>query len=158
MNLYFPYAGWVFLFSFFVVAGSNVVLNTHAQLQISLLMRFLSLLQEASQCAFGDGVHWLLVWQFFSLFAQFKTTKSHENYVFLYPFSSMPIFLQNNEKRVFYTGKLYGLTSMWLPKYFKMPLLLALRTADISCHTSVLPASTSMYLQTLHCYLKVYQT
>ena len=32
----------------------------------------------------------LLVWQFFSLFAQFKTkTKSHENYVFLYPFSKI---------------------------------------------------------------------
>ena len=35
----------------------------------------------------------LLVRQFFSLFAQFKTTttKSHENYVFLYPFSNMAI-------------------------------------------------------------------
>ena len=46
-------------------------------------------------------------------FAQFKTTtKSHENYVFLYPFSSMAISPQNNEKHVFYTGKLYGLTGM----------------------------------------------
>jgi len=51
---------------------------------------------------------------FNSLFAQFKTTtKSHENYVFLYPFSSIAISPQNNEKPVFYTGKLYGLTGMW---------------------------------------------
>ena len=36
----------------------------------------------------------------FSLFVQFKTTlKSHENYVFLDPFSSMAIFPQNNEKK-----------------------------------------------------------
>jgi len=47
---------------------------------------------QASQCAFGDGVCHLLIWQFFSLLAQFKTTtKSHESYVFLYPFSSMAI-------------------------------------------------------------------
>ena len=54
----------------------------------------------------------LLVQQFFSLFAQLKTTKSHENYVFLYPFSNMTTSPQNNEKNVFYTGKLYGLTDM----------------------------------------------
>ena len=46
-------------------------------------------------------------------FAQLKTTaKSHENYAFLYPFSNMAISPQNNEKNVFYTGKLYGLTGM----------------------------------------------
>ena len=34
----------------------------------------------------------LFIHQFFSLFAQFKTTtKFHENYVFLYPFSNMAI-------------------------------------------------------------------
>ena len=57
VNLYFPYAGWGLLFfrwyqqhfevqsARVAVAGrSNVVLNMHAQLQISLLMRFLSLL------------------------------------------------------------------------------------------------------------------
>ena len=56
-------------------------------------------------------MRWLLIQQFFSLFAQFKTTtKSHENYVFLYPFSSVAISPQHNEKTVFYTGKLYGLT------------------------------------------------
>ena len=93
-----------------------VVLNTHAQLQISLLMRFLSLLHLASQCAFDDGVCQLFIQQFFSLFAQFKTTtKSHENYVFLHPFSSMAISPWNNEKTVFYTGKLYGLTGMVMP-------------------------------------------
>ena len=54
-------------------------------------------------------MHQLLVQQFFSLFAQFK---SHENYVFLYLFSSMAISPQNNEETVFYTGKLYGLTGM----------------------------------------------
>ena len=31
----------------------------------------------------------------FSVFAQFKTTKSHENDVFQYPFSSMAISPQN---------------------------------------------------------------
>ena len=42
-------------------------------------------------------------------FAQCKTTtKSHENYVFLYPFSSMAISPPNNEKNIFYTGKLYS--------------------------------------------------
>ena len=41
------------------------------------------------------------------------TAKSRENYAFLYPFSNMAISPQNNEKRkVFYTGKLYGLTGM----------------------------------------------
>ena len=35
---------------------------------------------------------WLLIQHVFSLFAQFKTTtKLHENYVFLYPFSNMAI-------------------------------------------------------------------
>ena len=71
-------------------------------------------MHEASQCAFGDDVHWLLVQQFFTLFAQFKTTtKSHENYVFLYPFSSMAMYPPKiMKKNVFYTGKLYGLTGM----------------------------------------------
>ena len=59
-------------------------------------------------------MHWLLVWQVFNLFAQFKTTRSHENYVFLYPFSSMAISPKINEKTVFYIGKLYGLTGMQL--------------------------------------------
>ena len=68
-----------------------------APLQISLPVRFLGPLHSASQCAFGDGVRQLLVWQFFSLLAQFKTaTKSHESYVFLYPFSNMVISPQNN--------------------------------------------------------------
>ena len=46
------------------------------------------------------------------LFAQFKTTKSHENYVFLYPFSNMAISPQNYDFFIFYTAKLYGLTGM----------------------------------------------
>ena len=88
------------------------MLNTHARLQISLLTRFLSLLHWASQCAFGNGRCQLLVRQFFSLFAQFKTTtKSYENDV-LYQFSNTAISPQINEKNVFYTGKLYGLTGM----------------------------------------------
>ena len=77
------YAGWGLLFFCWyqqhfefqlvcvaVEGRSSDVLNMHAQLQISLLMRFLSILHQASQCAFGDGVHWL----FFSLFAQFKNS------------------------------------------------------------------------------------
>ena len=55
---------------------SNVVLNMHAQLQISHPKRFLSFLQYASQCAFGNGVCWLLVLQFFSLFASLKQQQS----------------------------------------------------------------------------------
>ena len=48
--------------------------------------------------------------EFFNLFAQFKTaTKSHENYVFLYPFSNMTISSQNNGFYfIFYTGKLWA--------------------------------------------------
>ena len=84
-----------------VEGRSSVVLNTHAQLQISLL-RFLNLLYKASQCAFGDSKCRLLIQQFFSLFAQFKTTKSHENYVFLYPFSNMAIFLPPNNKKMYF--------------------------------------------------------
>ena len=98
-----------------VEGRSNVVLNMHARLQISLLMRFLSLLHKFNQCAFGDGMCQRLVQQFFSLFAQFKMpTKSLENDVFLYPFSDMATSPQNNQKIVFYTGKLYGLTGMLL--------------------------------------------
>ena len=76
-------------------------------------LAYTRLLHQANQCAFGDGVCHLLVQQFFNLFAQFKTpAKAHENYVFLYPFSSMAISPQNNEKNVFYTGKLCGLTGV----------------------------------------------
>ena len=65
-------------------------------------MRFLRILYKASQCAFGDGKCRLLVQQFFNLFSQFKTTtKSHENYVLLYPFSNMAISPQNYEKLYF---------------------------------------------------------
>ena len=40
----------------------------------------------------------LLIQQFYNRFAHFKiTTKSHENYVFLYPFSNMAISPQNND-------------------------------------------------------------
>ena len=130
MNLYFPCAGQGLFFFFWwqqhfefqlacvAVEGRNnvVVLNIHAQLQILLSARFLhlSLLYKASQCAFGDDVRQLLVQQFFSLFAQFKTTvKSHENYVFLYPFSNMAIS-PKIMKKLFYTHKLYGLTGVQL--------------------------------------------
>ena len=53
----------------------------------------------------------LFIQQFFSLFAQFKTTKSHENYVFLYPFSNMTISPQNNDF-FFLILVNYGLTGM----------------------------------------------
>ena len=68
------------------------------------------------QCAFGDGVYWLLVRQFFNFSAQFKTTKSHQNYVFLDSFSNMAITPPPPppKKTVLYTGKLYGLTGMAL--------------------------------------------
>ena len=86
----------------------------------SHLTRFLSLLHCASLCIW-DGVRQLLIQQFFNLFGQFKTTtKSHENYVFLYPFSNMAISPQNNEKAVFYTGKLYGSTSMQYCRTYRL--------------------------------------
>ena len=105
VNVYFHYASsgllffcwWQQHFEFqpahvAMEGRSNVVQNTHVGLQISLLTIFLSLLHEASQCALGNGMCWLLIQQFFSIFAWFKTTtKSHENYVSLYPFSSMAI-------------------------------------------------------------------
>ena len=51
----------------------------------------------------------------FNLFAQFKTTtKAHENYVFLYPFSNMALSPQNEDFLKFYTSKLHGLTGMVL--------------------------------------------
>ena len=115
VNLYFPYAGRAFYFLFFywwprhvefqpahvaMEGRSNVVLNMHAWLQILLPTRFLAYCtRPVTECAFGGGMCRLLVRQFFSLFAQFKTTtKSHENYVFLYQFSNMAISPQNNEK------------------------------------------------------------
>ena len=52
---------------------------------VHLVMAFIS-------CSF-DG---------FSISAQFKTTKSHENYDFLHPFSSMAISPQNNEKKTYF--------------------------------------------------------
>ena len=134
MNLYFPYAGQGLLFFHWlqrhfefqlacvaVEGRSNIALNMHAWLQISHPERFLSLLHYASQCAFGNGVCWLLIWQFFSLFAPLKTpTKSHEKCVFLYPFSNMAI------KRVFYTGKLYGLTGMTIGRMTKRCMLMTI--------------------------------
>ena len=132
VNLYFPYAGWGLLF----FAGGGGILNSSWHVwrwkQEAMLCEihmcdfkshfqqdFFSLVHLASQCAFGDGVCRLLVWQCFNLFAQFKTTtKSHENYVFLYPFSKMAISL-HNEKTVFYTGKLYGLTGMGIQSSLK---------------------------------------
>ena len=82
--------------------------------------------RPCSQCSFGEGVCRLLLRQFLNLFAQFKTTKSHENYVFLYPFSNMAISprppkkqqqqnktkTNQQQKTLIYTSKLYGLTGM----------------------------------------------
>ena len=87
------------VFSFF--AGSNGMLNSNRHMwqwkEEAMLCEvhmhdFKSHFQQdfIAYCtkpvsAFGDGV-------FFNLFAQFKaTTKSHENCVFLYPFSNMAI-------------------------------------------------------------------
>ena len=129
VHLYFPSAGWGLLFFHWqqqhfelqpacvaVEGRSSVVLKMQAQLQISLSLRFFSLLHWASPCVFGDGVCWLLIQQFFSLFAQFKTaTKSHENYVSLDQLFYMAIFPPLSIRNfLFYTGKLYGLTGMWL--------------------------------------------
>ena len=117
--LYFLYAGQGLLLFFHLwqrhfefqpacvamEGNSNVVRNTHAWLQwvqISLPTRFLSLLHLASQCAFGNDMCWLVVQQFFNLFAQFKTTKSHENYVFLYPFSTTAICPPNNDLFIYF--------------------------------------------------------
>ena len=51
-----------------VEGRSNVVRNTHVQLQISLPTRFLSLLHWASQSAFGDGIYVGCSFDSFSVF------------------------------------------------------------------------------------------
>ena len=59
-------------------------------------------------CSFDSFSVFLLIF--------YTTTKSHENYVFLDPFSKMTISPQNNERKkphVFYTGKLYGLINRY---------------------------------------------
>ena len=59
--------------------------------------RFLSLGQSACVWRWHVAMCQLLVQQFFNLFYEFKTTrKSHENYVFLYPFSNnFPLKIMN---------------------------------------------------------------
>ena len=74
-----------------VEGRSNVVLNMHAQQDFLVYGTRPVSVHLVMVCS------WLLVQQFFSLFAQLKTTsKSQENYVFLHPFSSMVISPQNN--------------------------------------------------------------
>ena len=92
VNLYFTYAGQGLVFFFFrwwqkrfefqlacvaVEGRSNVVINMHAQLQISLPMRFLSLLHQSCHCAFGSGVCRLLTQQFQS----FASLKQQQNFM-----------------------------------------------------------------------------
>ena len=119
VNLYFPYAGRDYYFllvaaAFWIQTGTCdsgrkkqccANLNTHAQLQISLPMWFLSLLALGlSVCIWGWCALAAHLTVFLS-FAQFNfktTTKSHENYVFLYPFSSMAISPQNNGKKMYF--------------------------------------------------------
>ena len=74
---------------------SSVVLNTHAQQDLlAYCTRPVSvhLVMACTGCSFNS----------FCLFAQFKTTKSHENHVFLYPFSSMAISPQNNDFFIYF--------------------------------------------------------
>ena len=78
-----------------VEGRSNAVQNTHVRL---LWRDFLA------YCTSPVSVHLVMVcvgcsfrfFFYFNLFAQFETTKSHENSVFLYPFSSRAISPQSN--------------------------------------------------------------
>ena len=116
-NLYFPQAGWCL--SFF--AGGSGILNSNwhmwpwkgEAMVCEIHMRdFKSHFQQdflaycirpVSEHVAMACVSSMLVQWFFSLFAQFKTTtKSHENYVFLYPFSNMAISPQNNERKKYF--------------------------------------------------------
>ena len=97
-----------------VEGRSTVVLNMHARLQISLQTRFLWLLHRPVSVHLAMAYAGCL-FNSFSVFTQFKTTtKSHENYVFLYPFSCIhsPSPPPKGDFLIFYTGKLYGLTGM----------------------------------------------
>ena len=122
VNLHFPYAGQGLLF----FTGGSSILNSNwhmwqwkeeAMLCEIHMRNFRSHFQQdflAYQYHTRPvSVHLVMarigcsVNSFFSLFAQFKTTrKSHENYVFLYPFSNMAISPQNNDFFIFYSGKL----------------------------------------------------
>ena len=95
-----------------VEGRSNVVRNTHAWLQISLLTRFLSLLHWASQCAFGDGMCRLHVQQFFSLLLSLKQQSLMKILFSCIHFLIWPYPPKNYDFILFYTSKLYGLTGM----------------------------------------------
>ena len=98
-NLYFPYAGRVFCF----FAGGSSILNSNQHVwqwnEEAMLCKihmhdFKSHFQQdlLACCTRPVSVHvGCLFDAFFSLFAQFKATKSHESYVFLYPFSNIAI-------------------------------------------------------------------
>ena len=103
MNLYFHCAGQGLFF--FFTCGSGI-LNSNQRVwqwkEVALVWEihmhdFKSHFQQdfLAYCTWPVSVHLAMtcvIQQFFNLFAQFKTTtKSHENYVFLYPFSNMAI-------------------------------------------------------------------
>ena len=130
VNLYFPYAGWGLLFFSLVPAAFWIPIGTcgsgrKKQCCAKYIYIYMNNLKShfwwdfLAYCTRPASVNLVMAFtgcsfnSFSIFFAQFKTTtKFHENYVFLYPFSSMAISPQNNEKHVFYTGKLYGLTGM----------------------------------------------
>ena len=99
-----------------VEGTSNVVLNMHAQQDfLAYCTRPVSvhLAMVCAGCSFNS----------FSVFLLgLKQQQNLIKIVFLYPFSGMAISPQNNEKNVFYTGKLYGLTGMRIPKVQKFAL------------------------------------
>ena len=94
------------IFCFFF-AGSSGVLNSNRRVwqwkEEAMFHDFKSHFQRdfLAYCTRPVSVHLAMACvgcSFNSLFAQFKTTiKTHENYVFLYPFSSMVISPQNND-------------------------------------------------------------
>ena len=98
-----------------VEGRSNVVLNMHAQLQISLLMRFLA------YCTRPVSVHLAMacgscLFNSFSVFL--LSLKQQQNLMkILFSCIHFPIWPDPPKlmkKNVFYTGKLYGLTGMML--------------------------------------------
>ena len=128
VNLYFTYTNQG-LFSFFFAFGSGILnSDQHVWQQKEEAMLCELHMHDFkphfwwdffAYCTRPVSVHLAMVCfgclfnSFYFILFSFKTTIFHENYVFLYPFSSMAISSQNNDFFIlFYTGKLYEKTGM----------------------------------------------
>ena len=123
VNLYFPYASQGLFFFFFTGGSSILNSDQHVWRRKEEAMLCKIHMRDfkphfwsdfLAYCTRPVSVHLAMVcvscsFDSFSIFSlSFKTTKFHENYVFLYPFSSMAISSQNNYFILFYTSTLYN--------------------------------------------------